>query len=118
MVNSGQRWWIGLGLAFLLAAASCRQNQNEDRTAERKEATTSERKEATTSEGTLQELNRRIAMNSSDATAYGERADWWLTQDRENPMVSPGTAGSPPLLRAHCSEAPEMRTVVVCRCMV
>ncbi|MFM7287970.1 MAG: hypothetical protein ACKO18_01150, partial [Bacteroidota bacterium] len=78
MVNSGQRWWIGLGLAFLLAAASCRQNQNEDRTAERKEANTSE--------GTLQELNRRIAMNSSDATAYGERADWWLTQDRENPM--------------------------------
>ncbi|MFM8977426.1 MAG: tetratricopeptide repeat protein [Bacteroidota bacterium] len=46
----------------------------------------------TTSEGTLQELNRRIAMNSSDATAYGERADWWLTQDRENPMVSSGDA--------------------------
>ena len=80
MVNSGQRWWIGLGLAFLLSAASCRQNQSADQSAESKEVKTSE--------GRLQELNRRIAMNSSDAMAYGERADWWLSQDRENAMVS------------------------------
>jgi len=76
MVNSGQRWWIGLGIAILLSTGSCRSKQNGEES--------SERREVNPSEGKLQELNRRIAMNSSDATAYGERADWWLAQDREN----------------------------------
>ncbi len=81
MVNSEQRCWIGLGMAILLSVAACRSNQSGEES--------SENKEVNQSVGKLQELNRRIAMNSNDATAYGERADWWLTQDRENVWGSP-----------------------------
>lgn len=76
MVKSGQRRWIGIGIAIMLFAGSCRTNQSGEDALETKEFKRSE--------GRLQELNRRIAMNASDATAYGERADWWLSQDREN----------------------------------
>lgn len=76
MVKSGYRWSIWAVVAVLLTQGSCRSDKDE------KQALVL--KETNQAEGRLLELNRRIAMNSSDASAYGERADWWLSRDRED----------------------------------
>ena len=77
MVSSLQRWFVvlflPLGFWFLLACNSDQANQKAGE----------ERKSAPDAEAVLKDLNRRIAMNGSDATAYAERADWWLQRDRD-----------------------------------
>jgi len=77
MVSSLQRWvvvlFLPLGFWFLLACNSDQVNQKVGE----------ERKSAPDAEAVLKDLNRRIAMNGSDATAYAERADWWLQRDRD-----------------------------------
>jgi tetratricopeptide (TPR) repeat protein len=75
MVKSGYLWWFGTVVAVLMTLGACRSKQDKGQAPEGRQTMLSE--------GRLQELNRRLAMNSSDASAYGERADWWLAQDRE-----------------------------------
>jgi len=66
-------FFVPLGFWFLFACDNNPATQKEGEV----------RKSAPDAEAVLKDLNRRIAMNSSDATAYGERADWWLNRDRE-----------------------------------
>ena len=77
MVSLVQRWavvfFLFLGFWFLLA---CNSDQAGQKAGE-------ERKSAPDAEAVLKDLNRRIAMNATDASAYGERADWWLQRDRD-----------------------------------
>lgn len=86
MVRFLHRWFAPWVVLLLLVFwGSCDHRSSKSKSQE-------QRQSAPYTEAALQDLNRRIAMNASDASAYGERADWWLNRDREYSINQPDSS--------------------------
>jgi len=89
MVRVLHRWfapWVVLLL--LVLGVSCDRTSSPSKNQEQRES-------SPYTEAALRDLNQRIAMNASDASAYGERADWWLNRDREYSVNRPDSVDDP-----------------------